>query len=212
MSMPAPELHGDHTPEGAAAVRKLYYAYVNGDWRAGSAEPWIADIVCALMRGNNTRTCVEIGGFEGFTSKRLARVLCRMPHPTRLAVCEIDADRAAKVHRAILNEANIALSTNVGLGFDFRVFCDDSLKWIPTLADASVDFAWVDGNHEKVHVAQELTLLYPKLAPGGIICGHDVWGVCDLRTVFAAFPNAVSLDLPRMGPAGGLGIVQRPRE
>lgn len=202
------ELHGEHTPESAARVRELYNAHHDPDWRAGSAEPWIANVLAELVVANNTRTAVEIGGFQGFTSKRIARALGRLPHATEFMVCEIDPDRAAQVRNALFHI--VRPSTRA------QVIQADSHEWIPTLSPESVDFVWLDGNHEKRHVWREIRLLLPKLAPGGIICGHDVFGVCDLQEVFrvaaadCGWPS-MSLDLPRLGPAGGIGILQRPR-
>lgn len=196
------ELHGDHTLEDAARTRELFNAYNDNRWRAGSAEPWVVEVLCALLRANNTRVAIEIGGFQGYTSVQLAQALESLPHATTLTVCEIDTERACDVQLA-LGRGTLQCRTHV--------VCGDSLRWIPTLPDESVDFVWLDGNHEKGHVFHELQALWPKLARGGLICGHDVFGSCDLQDVFRAFPNSVSLDLPRLGPAGGIGIIQRPR-
>ena len=182
------------------ALARLYDA---PDFHAGCAEPWIAEVLCALLLANNTRVAIEIGGFEGFTSKRLARALARLPHDTTLTVCEIDPARAGCVRGELLAHA-AAEHTHC------YVVCDDSHHWIPTLTDASVDFVWLDGNHEAHHVAREIELLLPKLAPGALLCGHDVFGVCDLRYVFRHF-GGYALDLLRLGPAGGIGIIQKPR-
>lgn len=187
--------------EDATRLRALLDATDDGTWQAGSAEPWIADTIAALIVANDVHTAVEIGGFQGYTSLRIARALARLPHDSSLTVCEIDQQRAADV-QVKLNDITTRIRT--------RVVCADSLAWIPTLRDASIDFCWLDGNHEKEHVTREIALLLPKLAPGGILCGHDTHGVCDLRTVFA-FYGGISLDLARLGPAGGIGLIQRDR-
>jgi predicted O-methyltransferase YrrM len=187
--------------EDATRLRELLNATDDGSWRAGSAEPWIAEVVAALIVANDVHTAVEIGGFQGYTSLRIARALARLPHDSSLTVCEIDPARAADVQAKL---------TPVTTRVRRSVVIADSLEWIPTLRDASVDFVWLDGNHEKEHVTREIALLLPKLAPGGIIAGHDTHGVCDLRTVFA-FYGGYALDLARLGPAGGIGIIQRER-
>lgn len=188
----------------AVRVRELLRMYNDPNWHAGSAEPWVAELVYSLVIACDAKHAIEVGSFEGYTSKRIARALLRLPHETLLTVCEIDQERA---------NATDALLGSIYAGdyaeeyARYKVVCDNSLRWLPTLGDASVDFAWIDGDHEKEHVAQELTLLWPKMRNNGLICLHDVFGVCDLKTIVAAW-DGYSLDLPRLGPAGGLGIVQ----
>jgi hypothetical protein len=86
----------------------------------------------------------------------------------------------------------------------------DILAYLRSIPDKSIGFAWVDDCHEHFHVAQELALLWDKMKPGGIITGHDVFGSCDLQVEFKRF-GGVCLDLPRLGAAGGIGIIQIPK-
>src|SRR3990167_8820855 len=120
------------TPLDAAgppsALARLYDA---PDFHAGCAEPWIAEVLCALLLANNARVAVEVGGFEGFTSKRLACALARLPHDTTLTVCEIDSARATAV-AAALQPYDDKHHQSV-------VVCADSHHWLPMVADASVD-------------------------------------------------------------------------
>lgn len=206
MNQPDYTIYTESLEEGAR-VRELLYAFQRNfegfeDWQAGSAEPWISTLVGTLLMANDTRNAIEIGGFMGFTSRLLKDALSLLPHPTTLTVCEIDSERAEYVRKALDSVDGPNVQTNVHIG--------DSLAWIPTLSSASIDFAWLDGNHEKGHVAREIALLWPKMAPGGLIVGHDVFGVCDLQEVFKHM-GGYALDLPRLGPAGGIGILQRPR-
>lgn len=193
------------TPNRAdLAARELLRAADDSTWHAGSAEPWVADVLAALVCANATRVAVEIGCFEGYTTQRIADALAPLPWNTTLLLCEIDPNRAATVSKRLGIRRNVTLTVA------------NSLDWIPTLPAESVDFVWLDGNHEKQHVMFELQALLTKMAPGGMICGHDVFGVCDLQQVFAMVAaqtgwRSMSLDLPRLGPAGGIGILQRPR-
>lgn len=186
--------------DAAVNPREPLNATATDDWQAGSAEPWVADLLAALIVASHAKTVIEIGGFTGFTSKRLARALNTLRRGT-LTVCELDPERAERVNA----ELDILRLPHVR----HKVIADDSLRWLPTLADESVDFAWIDGDHEKLHVVRELELLWPKMRTGGLICGHDMYGVCDLQAVFTRAPwYGYALDLPRLGPAGGLGIIQ----
>ncbi len=40
-------------------------------------------------------------------------------------------------------------------------------------ADGSVDFVYLDGNHEEPFVSQDIEIWHKKLKPGGILAGHD---------------------------------------
>lgn len=176
------------------------------DWHAGSAEPWIARLLQQLVLAHGASTVVEIGGFEGYTSEHLLRGLAASQIPkASLFVCEIDVDRARMIGERLVRvgaECAPNVSANVVLG--------DSLAWLPAVPNESFDFVWLDGDHTKAHVDKEITLLLPRLRPGGVIYGHDAFGTCDLRTVFAKH-GGYALDLPRLGFAGGIGVVQRPR-
>lgn len=51
-----------------------------------------------------------------------------------------------------------------------RAFSMDALQRFP---DGSLDFIYVDANHEFIHVARDLYEWEKKVRPGGIISGHD---------------------------------------
>ena len=197
-------------------ARTMLRANPDPAWREGSSEPWVGEVVCALMRANATRVAVEIGCFDGYMSTQMLRALSDAPWPTKLWLCELDPQRVIATRNAITQDGLTHISAD-----RVTLVNHSSLEWIPTLADESVDFVWLDGNHELQHVAQEIYLLLPKLAPGGIIAGHDVHGVCELHRLFSDSIRfgimfgvnwpVMSLDLPRLGPAGGIGLLQRPR-
>jgi predicted O-methyltransferase YrrM len=117
----------------------------------------------------------------------------------RFIGCEIEAERAT----ATVQRLNATSPVPDGVSIEI---VGDVLHYLRT-TDDRLDLAWVDDCHEKPHVTKELTLLYPKINKGGLILLHDVHGSCDLRTVVQQF-GGYSIDLPRMGPAGGLGLIQ----
>lgn len=189
--------------ERATIAREMLYGANledQSEWAAGSTEPWIVHAMRWLIVAAGARRVIEIGGFQGFASKRIAHALSTLPWRTHFTVCEIDPDRALAID-AVFNTQTLP-------EVERDVVCADSLEWIPTLPNESVDAAWIDGNHEKAHVYQEVGLLLAKMRPGGLLLLHDVWGVCDLQEVTSLYKNAIALDFPRLGPAGGLGIIQ----
>lgn len=170
------------------------------DWEPGSTEPWTVDIVAALIVAIRAKVVLETGGFVGFASVRFARALSRL-HGGKLIVCDIDPGRAFRTQTAL----DIARIPHV----ETQVIADDVCKVIQTLPGESIDLAWVDDDHSKPHVTEVVERLLPKMSPKGIIAFHDVWGSCDLQEVVKRY-GGYSLDLPRLGAAGGLGLLQVP--
>lgn len=169
---------------------------------AGNTEPWITHLVVALLKASGQRTVLETGAFQGATSHALGNALQDMTGGT-LTVCELDPARAEAV------DARLRTATDREEWADVHwvVRCQDALSVIAGLPDRSLGFAFVDDDHTKEHVAAEIEALLPKMLPNGLIVFHDVYGVCDLQEVVAAY-GGYSLDLPRAGPAGGLGLIQ----
>src|SRR5438132_14302912 len=64
------------------------------DFVEGSAEPWIVDVLCALLKASDQRSVLECGAFVGATTVRLAHTLAAMGGG-RVAAIEIDPGRAA---------------------------------------------------------------------------------------------------------------------
>lgn len=172
----------------------------------GCTEGWVAEIVASLLKARGANGgplyVVELGGFTGTTSAWLALTLQSIGGGT-LIISEPDPDRAVLIDERLgqLDLKNVYYSTR-------RI---PSPQIIHTLGDKSIDFAWIDNDHSKHHVEHEIVNLWGKMAPGGIMCFHDVSsdGVCQLGPLIRKY-GGVALDLPRLGPDGGLGIIQIP--
>jgi len=166
--------------------------------KSGSTEPWVSRLVGDFIVARDARVVLETGSFLGSTSVWLHDALYRRGGGD-LHVCDIERERviATNTALAVLDDSVRVISHHV----DILKFLE-SCHW-------TFDLAWVDDNHEKKHVQRELELLYPKMNPGGLILLHDVFGSCDLQTVVKQW-GGLAIDLPRMGPAGGLGIIQVP--
>ena len=178
-----------------------------GDWMddvphsPGSTEPWISQLVAKFVIARGARSVLETGCFLGATTIHLWNALRRLGGG-ELTCCDIDTERLDATKRRLDDRAVCAGGESVTVNYA----SGDVLGWL-RIWDRRFDLAWVDDNHEKPHVTKELRLLYPKMAKGGLILLHDVYGVCDLKTVVREF-GGYSIDLPRLGPAGGLGIIQ----
>lgn len=168
----------------------------------GQTEVWVVDILIALLRGlqRERPTVLECGGFLGHTSARFAQELSLWGGTLIVAEYDPDAPERAGLIDTRLAEMELP---NVS----WRVMHQDAIQVIQSLPDNSLDFAYLDDDHGKAHVAAELEALFPKMKAGSLITGHDCFGVCDLQDVFKKY-GGYALDLPRLGPAGGLGILQ----
>jgi len=173
---------------------------LTGAYESGCAEPWTTQVVASLLIASNQRTVLETGGFTGQTSAWMAMALERLGGGHLTAV-DIDPTRVAAIGER-LKGLDLQVAT-------YETVESDILKYLPTVPNQSIGFAWIDDNHEKWHVEREINLLWPKMKKGGIMTFHDVKGSCDLQTVVKKY-GGYSIDLPRLGAAGGLGILQIP--
>jgi predicted O-methyltransferase YrrM len=71
---------------------------------------------------------------------------------------------------AIFAQANRFLSS-YGTRVEFiRTFSTEAANVIP---NESLDFVYIDGNHQSEFVTKDLTAWWPKVRPGGLVIGDD---------------------------------------
>lgn len=113
------------------------------------------------------KQAVEIGLFRGQTAVTINRALT--PRDGRYTGIDIDADAIAIVE-TVLKRAELHGRAKLLQG--------DSASLLNQLD--SVDFAFIDGDHDWNGVVHDVAAVYNKLTPGGVIAMHDVgtptWG------------------------------------
>jgi cephalosporin hydroxylase len=92
--------------------------------------------------------------------------------------------------------ARISLAYRAGIEAAFDVRARDagnivkhkarSLDVAPTVADASVDFVYIDGDHSYKAALADITEWWPKVKAGGFLGGHD-YSLADVRKATADF-------------------------
>jgi hypothetical protein len=76
--------------------------------------------------------------------------------------------------------------------FGCSVIRNSSMGAVTDFPDDSLDFVYIDGNHDFIRIAQDLNAWIPKVRKGGIVAGHDfkrVKGdyVCHVKDVVQAW-------------------------
>lgn len=66
----------------------------------------------------------------------------------------------------------------------------DSAEAAKSVAEESVDFVYIDANHEYSHVLADIKTWWPKVRKGGFLCGHDF----SMADVTRAITEAVDAD------------------
>ena len=173
-----------------------------GEYHHGATEPWTTQVVAALLAANFSRTVLELGCYKGHTSEWLCRILEDMGETTFHGVdIHDDVSEITRLRLDAIKFENVA----------WTIYQGDTIAFLKQCKPRTYDFVWLDDDHAKDHVAEELSLLLdpnkPLLKSRGIICMHDVMGSFDLGPVCERFHGYV-LDFPRIHVAGGLGIIQ----
>jgi len=127
-------------------------------------------------------TGAEIGVSEGQTS---AALLHAFPH---LHLTMIDPwttyppehpyhasmDRCAGRTKEEVTEAQQKATQVTRFAAERRtILVKDSLDAAPKIADASLDFGFIDANHTYPAVRSDVRVWWPKVKPGGLLAGHD---------------------------------------
>ena len=196
--VPLPDELNQMAHRAAFPVPSLREEWDLGNYLSGSTEPWNVEILAAMLKASCAETVLECGGYLGCTSAWLAMTLQSMGRGT-LHIAEMDQQRALACDKR-LSELPIK-------DVQWKVWQDDVFNVIANMPDESLDYCWVDDDHTKEHVDREITALLPKMRRNGLILGHDVWGSCDLQEIFVKH-GGYALDFPRLGLAGGIGILQ----
>jgi hypothetical protein len=66
---------------------------------------------------------------------------------------------------------------------NYKIIRKNSMGAIQDFKDGSLDFVYIDGDHEYNHVLEDITEWSKKLRVGGIISGHDYYKIRDNRAL-----------------------------
>jgi hypothetical protein len=85
---------------------------------------------------------------------------------------------------------------------DSQIIRKTSMEAVGDFEDGSLDFVYIDGNHQLKYVIEDLVEWAKKVKPGGIICGHDyiytnprtAAGICHVIPALQAYTKAYQVN------------------
>jgi predicted O-methyltransferase YrrM len=132
------------------------------------------ETISNILNNSGAKTGVEIGVFKGEFSRNILERwngTLYLVDPWRELSDEEYLDSSNhKNHRDAFAQTMEAIK-----GFENRAFMLRGLgeEMVHLFKDNSLDYIYIDGNHDYDHVKQDLELWWPKLKAGGLLAGHD---------------------------------------
>jgi predicted O-methyltransferase YrrM len=115
--------------------------------------------MASLIKMSNYKTVLEVGVFEGETSRHLINAI---PQGGQFVGIDINDYRT---------DVTKAAMSNAGKSIDFIL--GNSLDELNKLPHGHFDLIFVDGDHSVHHVLKEFRLIEKLVAKGGVIIYHD---------------------------------------
>jgi hypothetical protein len=126
-----------------------------------------------LFRDAGFKVGVEVGVEQGLYSKRLCELI------PGLKLYGVDCWTIHRGYRDHVSQAKLDGFYKVARKrvkpYDCTLIREWSVDAARQFDDASLDFVYIDGNHDFANVVKDLAAWSPKVRKGGIISGHDFY-------------------------------------
>lgn len=83
----------------------------------------------------------------------------------------------------------VARATLAPYGLRCCMLQDYSLQAVKNFPDDSLDFVYIDANHTPPHPFNDLVAWWPKVRPGGLLAGHDIYCLPRLGGDYDVLPS-----------------------
>jgi predicted O-methyltransferase YrrM len=117
------------------------------------------DELARLFTGSGAEIGVYRGDFSAVIARHASKLYCVDPYRAYSNHDQIDLDEAYRVAQERLPSAEF-----------IRL---PSVEAVNQFAKESLDFVYIDGNHDWAHISQDIYWWARKVKPGGIVAGHD---------------------------------------
>lgn len=130
------------------------------------------DNLAELLAELNFKIGVEVGVAEGKYSSKLCEANPQMK------VYGVDAWKVYGNYDAIYSSQTLDRLYNKAkklpdLFPNYEIIKEFSMDAIKKFEDSSLDFVYIDANHQEPYITQDITEWSKKVRPGGIVSGHD---------------------------------------
>jgi predicted O-methyltransferase YrrM len=144
------------------------------------------ELLARLARAMSDRAVVvEVGSYQGRSTLAIAEGLDAVPEATLIAVDTFAGDPAWS-DRTAPAEARAIFDRNTAEVCCLRVIQSESVAAAEQIADASVDWVFIDALHDYRSVIADIRAWAPKVKPNGLFSGHD-WGRHGVSDAVLAF-------------------------
>ena len=81
------------------------------------------------------------------------------------------------------------------MGSDCEIIRKTSMEAVKDFKDGSLDFVYIDGNHDLMHATEDIWEWSKKVRKGGVVSGHDYWNgnhmhLCDVGWVVDSYTKS----------------------
>jgi hypothetical protein len=152
------------------------------------------DNLPVLFRELGFRVGAEIGVEQGVYSERLCKLI------PGLRLYSVDAWTAYGGYRDHVSQEKLdgfyANTVERLALYNCDVIKSFSVPASELFADGSLDFVYIDGNHDFVNATQDIHYWSPKVRKGGIVAGHDFRRVknCHVVDVVTGWTKAYGIE------------------
>lgn len=151
--------------------------------------------LCELVKsyiGDDNLQIVEIGSYCGESGEIIANTF---PNSTINCVdpwekyTEEGSIYDLNEQELVLKEAERVFDSVLARNKNMRKNKMPSLDYAKLTSPESIDFIYIDGNHQYTSVKEDLNTWYPKIKLGGVIAGHDYGWVSVNKAISEFFKN-----------------------
>ena len=147
---------------------------------------------------------VEIGVFEGSFTEVLAKAGLQGYGVDPWLVYE---DYGSKSYQPVAEKRYEKSKRRLAPYPNVTLLRETSMEAVKRFRDESIDFVYIDGNHQFKYVAEDIYEWHKKLKKGGVLCGHDYayfnsrspCGGCQAREIVDAWAKSFHLNFWVLG-------------